>query len=58
MLGLLSEYKSFPAEYKKYVKKHVIHTPGADFPYATTRGNKYFAPQLLERLWFGISESS
>lgn len=52
MLGLLSEYKSIPARYALYVKKHVIHNPEADFPYATSQNSPYFSPKTLWRLWF------
>jgi len=46
IFGILHEYKSAPAKFKNYVAKHV-HKHTSDFPYATTKTNKWFDSEKM-----------
>ena len=46
ILGILSEYKSIPINFRKLIKKIVIKHDN-EFPYAITKGNKYTNAKYL-----------
>ena len=47
ILGILSNYSSFPEYLKKYVTEHVIINDTSPFRFATQKSNSYFSPSTL-----------